>query len=198
MKLIADEPIRKQVRSGVRLGVGVGLFLLGGIFLGSGMDRAVWSATPPNYIVWPEPIGWTELAIAAAILIASAQVWWQLLAGYMLIGSFKSVIVCVTGRDLFAPHRPFPRPEAAALAAFAALTILLMWRFTRNRPTMLDRIALTAYLFCFMWRADRAEFSAAGPGLAAGLGCLLLAWAYERIRRPYRVGHASPKNHASV
>jgi hypothetical protein len=185
-----NQTVGKQVKSGVRLGVGAGLFLIGVMLLGNGMSRVVWSAIPPHFVVWPEPRGWAELVLAAAILLSSAGVWWRLLAGYMLIGSFKCVIVLITGRDLFAPYAPFPRTEAAELAAFGAVTILLMWRFSKNRPTIFDRIALTGYLFCFVWSADRAEFSAAGPGLAMGLGCLLFPWAYEHIRSRRRVGRA--------
>jgi hypothetical protein len=181
--------VRSQVKSGLRLGLGAGLFLIGWILLNAGMGRLVWSAAPQHYVVWSEPLGWTELALAAAALFSSAGIWWQVLAGYMLIGSVKSGIVFVTGRDLFAPDRPFPRSEAAALGFFGVATILLMWRFTKNQPTILDRIALTAYLFCFAWRADAARFSDFDLGLLAGLGCLLLAWVYDRVRR-----HGHPKH----
>jgi hypothetical protein len=193
------QTVGKQVKSGLRLGVGAGLFLIGGMLLSAGMGRIVWSATSPHYVVWSDPVGWTELALSAAALIASAGVWWQVFAGYMLIGSLKSVIVLITGRDLFAPYGPFPRSEAAAFAAFGVATILLMWRFTKNRPTILDRIALTAYVFCFAWRADRAEFSDFGLGLIAGLGFLIFASAYDRIRRHRRPDHGSSSaNHVTV
>lgn len=194
-----NQTVGKQVKSGLRLGIGAGLFLIGAMLLGNGMGRVVWSATPPHYVVWPEPMGWAELMLAAATLLSSAGVWWQLFAGYMLIGSFKSVIVLITGRDLFAPYGPFPRPEAAALAIFGVATILLMWRFTKNRPTILDRIALTAYVFCFAWRADRAEFSDFGLGLIVGLGFLIFASAYDRIQRHRRPDHGSSRaNHVTV
>jgi hypothetical protein len=166
----------------------VGLFLIAAMLLGNGMDRVVWSATPPHFVVWPEPIGWGELAIAAAILLLSAGVWWQLFAGYMLIGCFKSVIVFVTGRDLFAPYGPLPRSESAGLAVFGLATILLMWRFSKNPLTILDRIALTAYVFCLLWRADRATFSDFGSGLIIALACLVFASVIDRIKRR---GHGS-------
>lgn len=178
-----DQTVKKQVKSGLRLGTGVGLFMIGGILMAAGLGRVVWSATPPHYVVWPEPIGWTELVLAATILLFSAGVWWQLFAGYMLIGSLKSVIVLITGRDLYAPYGPFPRPEAAALAAYCVATILLMWRFAKNPPTIFDRIALTACLFSIAWRAGRAEFSNFDLGLTVGPGCLFFAWAYQRIPR---------------
>lgn len=194
-----NQTVKEQAKSGLRLGVGAGLFLIGGMLLSAGMSRVVWSATPPHYIVWPEPLGWAELALAAALLLSSAGVWWQVFAGYMLIGSLKSVIVFITGTDLFAPYGPFPRPEAAAFAAFGVATILLMWRFTKNRLTILDRMALTACLFSIAWRAGTAEFSDFGLGLIIGLGFLIFASAYDRIQRHRRPDHGSSRaNHVTV
>jgi hypothetical protein len=182
---------RRQVKSGVRLGVGCGLFLIGGMLLSAGMGRVVWSAVPPHYLLWPEPLGWTELVLAAALLFFSAEVWWQLLAGYMLIGFVKSLIVFMSGRDLFAPYGTFPRSQAAALGFFAASTILLTWRFAKHPPTLVDRVALTAYLFCFAWRANAIKFSDFDLGLVIALGCLLSAWTYNRVHRHHRGGQAS-------
>jgi hypothetical protein len=193
-----SETVGKQLKSGLRLGIGAGLFLIGGMLLSAGMSRVVWSATPPHNVVWPEPLGWAELALAAVALLSSAGEWWQLFAGYMLIGSLKSVVVLATGRDLFAPYGPFPRPEAAAFAVFGVATILLMWRFKENPPTILDRLALTAYVFAIAWRAGTAEFSDFGLGLVVGLGCLFLASAYDRIQRHRRPNRRSSPNHVAV
>jgi len=189
---------RKQIKSGLRLGIGAGLFLVGGMLLSAGMGSVVWSAVPPHFVVWPEPMGWTELALAAVALVSSAGMWWQLFAGYMLIGSVKSAIVLITGRGIFAPHGPFPRPDAAALGFFGVASILLMWRFTKKPPNVVDRVALTAYVFCFAWRADAAKFSDFDLGLLAGLGCLLLAWAYDRFQRHHRPNHASRTDQVAV
>lgn len=193
-----SETARKQVKSGLRLGIGFGLFLIGGMLLSAGMGRIAWSAIPPHYVVWSDPIGWAETALAAAALLSSAGVWWQLFAGYMLFGFVKSAIVLVTGRDIYASHAPFPRPEAAALGFFCIVSILLMYRFAKNRPTTLDRIALTAYLFCLVWRADAAKFSDFDLGLLVGLGCLLLAWAYDRFHRHHRPNRASRTDQVAV
>jgi hypothetical protein len=171
-----SETARAQAKSGLRWGVGAGLFLIWGMLLSSGLGRVVWSAVPPHRVVWPESIGWLELALAAAILLSTTGVWWQLLAGYMLIGAFKCVIVLVTGHDLFAPYGPFPRLEAAELMVFAVATVALMLRFAKSPLTILDRVGLTAFVFAFVWHADRAEFSASGRGLAVVLLALLIPW----------------------
>jgi hypothetical protein len=70
---------KEQAKSGLRLGLGIGLFLIAGMLLGNGMQRVVWSASPPHYVVWPEPIGCLELVAGAAILLSTAGAWWQLL-----------------------------------------------------------------------------------------------------------------------
>ncbi len=168
--------VKEQAKSGLRLGIGLGLFLIAGMLLSSGMGRVVWSASPPQYVVWPEPIGWLELTVATAILLSTAGVWWMLLAGCMTLGSVKCVIVLLTGRDVFAPHDPFPRLEAVELLVFAVASVALMLRLWKKPLTIMDRVAVTVYLFSFMWHADRVEFSAAGPGLALGLFALLGAW----------------------
>ena len=167
---------KEQAKSGLRLGVGIGLFLIAGMLLGNGMQKVVWSASPPHYLVWREPIGWLELIAGAAILLSTAGAWWPLLAGCMALGSVKCVIVLLTGRDLFAPHAPFPRLEAFELLVFAVASIALMARLRKNALTIMDRVALMVYLLAFTWNGDRVEFSAAGPGLVLGLFALLVPW----------------------
>lgn len=158
-----------QAKSGLRLGVGLGSFLIGLMFLGTGMERVAWPALPPHYVVWSDPIGWVELILATAMLLASAGVWWQLLAGCMLFAFFKSVIVLITGRNLFRPYGPIPRLVSVELIVFCLAALLLMWRFAKGRITILDRIALTVFLLSFGWSANTSALSAAVPGLTAGL-----------------------------
>jgi hypothetical protein len=67
----------------------------------------------------------------------------------MALGSVKSVIVLLTGRDAFAPHASFPRLEAFELLIFAVASIALMARFRKNPLTIVDRVAITVYLFSF-------------------------------------------------
>jgi hypothetical protein len=174
--------VKSEIKSGLRLGIGLGLFLVGAMLLGNGMERAVWSAVPLHYVVWPEPIGWTELTVAAALLTATAGVWWQLLAGYIVIGTLKSFLILLTGKDLFAPYPYFSRLEAFELMIFGLSTLLLMLRFTKQAPIALDRITLTVYLFCLMWRADRIEFSSADPALIAGVLILLIPYSLQQWR----------------
>jgi hypothetical protein len=168
--------VKEQAKSGLRLGIGLGLFLIAGMLLSSGMGRVVWSAAPPHYVVWPEPIGWLEFTVATAILLSTAGVWWMLLAGCMVLGSVKCVIVLLSGGDVFASQATLTRLEAAELLVFAVASVALMLRLWKKPLTIIDRVAVMLYLYSFMWHADRVEFSAAGPGLALGLFALLVAW----------------------
>lgn len=175
--------VKEQINSGVHLGVGFGSFLIAAMLLGLGMTRVVWSAAAQRHIVSWEPIGWAELLAAALILLLTADVWWQLLAGYMFIGCFKGVVMFITGRDMFPPHGPFRRLDSAVLTMFAAATVALLLRFADARPTIVDRIALTLFVFCFVWSTATAKFSAANPSLAVALIVLLISWAVSRLRK---------------
>jgi hypothetical protein len=178
--------VKEQIKSGVHLGIGAGSFLIAVMLLVGGMRRVVWSTAAPHHIIWWEPIGWAELLAAALILLLTADVWWQLLAGIMFFGSIKGVVVFTTGRDLFAPHGPFRRFDSAVLTIFAIATVALLVRFADNRPTIADRIALTLSVFCFTWSMTRPTFSAADASLAAALIVLLVSWAVSWLRKNNR------------
>jgi len=170
------------MKSGLRLGIGAGSFLIGLLLLGFGMSRVVWSASPSHSVVWHEPLGWSALTLAGVVLVCSAGVWWQFLAGYILVGCLKSMIALITGRDLFAPYEPIARIQSAKLAAFCVATLVLMFRFSKSQPTMFDRIALTVYLFCLMWSLHGAVFSVSGRGLIVALFALLISWCVNQWR----------------
>jgi hypothetical protein len=185
---------RRQLRSGLRLGLGFGAFLVGGMLLGNGMERVVWSARGTHSILSADPIGWIELSVSGAALIYSASVWWQLFAAYALIGSGKALILMITGRAWGAPYGNLPRAESFAFLVFGIVTVVTSWRFIKHPVTVIDRLALTACLFCVMWRAETAEFAAFGPSLAVGLFFLLLAWAYGHTLKA-RTSTASRPGH---
>lgn len=162
-------PIKEQVNNGVRVGLGFGSFLIGAMLFIAGMDRLMWSAVPPHSISWSDPIGWAELILALAMLIPSAGIWWQLLAGFMLFAIVKGALVLITGTDLYTQSGSFPRTEAAELAVFATVSLLLMYRFSKYRPMIIDRIALTLNLSCLLGYVYAAHGSGFNPWLVAGL-----------------------------
>ena len=175
--------VKEQIKSGAHVGLGAGSLLIAGMLLSMGMRRVVWSTAAPRHVVWSEPIGWAELLAGAIILLLTADVWWRFLAGIMFFGCLKGVVIFATGRNLYAPHQPLPRLESAGLTVFAAAAVAMLIRFADGRPTIVDRIALTLSVFCFMWSITRATFSVADLSLVAGLIVLLISWAVSWLRR---------------
>ena len=75
-----------------------------------------------------------------------------------------------------------PRLVALGLMLFAIASSFLTLSFTRRPLTVIDRVALLAFVYClaFSMTPDVATMSVA---LGIGLAFLLLAWVVDRIRR---------------
>lgn len=164
-----------KVRSGIKLGVGAGLFLVAGILLSDGMDGIFWSGVRPGEVHWHDFAGWAELAVAFAILVPTANVWWQLLCGYMVFGLIKSAILILTGSDIVS-SQPLSRLQGVFLAIFCLGTILSLLRLARDKVTLVDRVALTLFIFAFLWQANQASFSSMSSGMVIAFVILLIAW----------------------
>ncbi len=146
---------QEQVDNGFRLGIGAGAFLIALMLLGSGLTRMV---SP------------------------TAQVWLLVVGGYALFGVVKGVLVLVTGKVLYTYQR-VPRLEAAEATIFALATLLLLFRFYDTRPNILDRVALTFYVFAVAWSGHSAASTLVDPRLAAGLIGLAISWCVYRWKR---------------
>ncbi len=160
---------RKQIRSGLRLGVGAGGFLIAAILIGNGGDRII-ASTASHQIAW---VGWAELVLAAVILLLTAHVWFLLLGGYMLFGAIKGLFLFATGS--FPSHGFSTRLEPLGIAVYGVATLALLYRFAQSPPTVLDRVALTVFLFCFVipWTGPSSALSCSQ---VAGLLALLISW----------------------
>jgi hypothetical protein len=64
--------VKEQVKSGLRLGGGLAVFLVAMAPLVDGLRRVVWAA-PSHQLLW-SPIGLAELIVAAGLLVSTAQV----------------------------------------------------------------------------------------------------------------------------
>lgn len=71
-------------------------------------------------MLWAEPIGWVELIVAAALLFYTARVWMQWIAGCMLIGSMKGIVVFIAGA-------PTSRLESAEVVIVFLATLVPWW-----------------------------------------------------------------------
>jgi hypothetical protein len=159
--------VKEQVKSGLRLGGSFAVFFLAMAPLVDGLRRVVWAA-PPHRLLWAQPIGCVELIVAAALLFYTARVWMQWIAGCMLIGSIKGIVVFIAGA-------PISRLESAEVVVIFLATLAPMVAIGVRGPTLLDRVALTLYVFCLAWRADQGLFMPS-PSLAIGLAALFVSW----------------------
>jgi len=157
---------KEQVKSGLRLGGGLAVFFVAMAPLVDGLRRVVWAA-PPHQLMW-SPIGWVELIVAATLMVPTAKMWMQWAGGCMLFGLIKGVLMLLSGG-------PIPRSELAVLVIFSAASLVLMVSIIIRGTTLLDRIALTFYVFCIAWRADKGLFMP-DPSLAVGLVGLFASW----------------------
>jgi hypothetical protein len=169
--------VKKQVETGFRLAGGIVLFVLSVLLLAYGLD-AVRSAVPSGHLVWRAWIGWSELLVAAVLIQLTVHLWLQFFAGCVGFAFLKSVVVIFAGKDWYSPHASFSRFEATETAIFFGATLALLIRFAKERPTPLDRIAITVYLFFFLGRYNDPHFSLLEAG--GGLAALLLAWCVSR------------------
>jgi hypothetical protein len=161
--------VKQQIKSGLRLGGGLAVFFLAMAPLVDGLRRVVWAA-PPHQLVW-SPIGWAELIVAAALMVSTATMWMQWAAGCMLFASIKGAFMLTMGG-------PIPRSELALPVIFSVASLVLMGSIALRGTTVLDRIALTFYVFCIAWRADKGLFMA-DTSLAVGLGVLFASWCVD-------------------
>jgi hypothetical protein len=171
--------VKEQVKSGLRLGGGLAVFFVAMAPLVDGLRRVAW-AVPTNHFVW-SPIGWVELIVAATLLVSAAKMWMQWFAGCMLFGSIKAVFMFITGG-------PIPRSELAVLVIFFVASLILMVSIAQRGTPLLDRIALTLYVFSLGWGADKGLF-VPSPSLAVGVAGLCVSWCiyYWRHRHARRM-----------
>lgn len=169
-----EKTTKRQIVSGLRIGGSLGAFLIGGMLMGNALGRI---ASPESQMARADWMGWAELVLAAAIFLLTARTWLMLLGGYLLFGALKSLILLATGS--FPSHGFTSRVEPLALVFYCVATLMLMFRFAENPPTVLDRIALTVYLFCLWPGAANSAFS---WWQAVGLAALLASWCVFRWR----------------
>jgi hypothetical protein len=159
--------VKNQIRRSLRLGIGLATFFVAMAPLVDGLRRILWEPSPPQ-LAWTQVIGWLELLVAAALLIYTTGVWMQWVAGCMLIGSLKGISMMLMGG-------PNPPPHLATSVGFFVVTLVLMAGIALRGITFFDRIALTFYIFCIAWYANKGLFAKHIP-LALGLTGLVASW----------------------
>jgi hypothetical protein len=142
--------VKEQIQSGLRLGAGLGVFLIGALLLGQARARLE-VLSSYHQTGWSDWVVWLEVILSVGLLFSTTHVWYQWLAGCLVFGVDKGLIALVTGKDIF-PLRQVPATHIASLAvvAYCIATLLLMARFMDRKPTMVDRVALTFFFLCLL------------------------------------------------
>jgi hypothetical protein len=170
---------KRQVWKGLRWGGGLAVFLVAMLPLVDGLRRTVWAAHARQPV---EPIGWLELIVAAALFASTANVWVYYVLGCMVFGAIKGVALLVMGAGV-------PLQTAGLLLCVVVATVLLV-SIVLNPITLLDRIALTIFVFSVGWRADSGLF-VPDPSLFVGLMFLFASWCVNYWKRRHNKASGS-------
>ncbi len=172
------ETVKQQVKSGLRIGGGIGSLMIAVMPLCDGFRR-LWLPTVPHHLSF-SGLGCTELVLAAAILLGTAHLWLPYFAGCMVLAVLQGILVLLSGQSLFT-HKALPRLDSAVFVLFCTVTTVLLIRPLTGRTTILERIALTLYIFSFPWFAMHDfKFSITDPLMIGGPVLLFVSWCVER------------------
>jgi hypothetical protein len=149
------------------------MWLIAIMLMASGLTRIIGAATYHS-IVPGEWFGWFELVAACALFMLSAHIWYMLLGGYLLFGFAKFIVFLIIGQSLSARHVLSPRLDVGIQAAFALLAITLLFQFFGIWLNIVDRIALTIYMFTFFQFGNIAVQS-------LGIIALAISWGIRRL-----------------
>ena len=172
--------VREQLQIGLRLGGGLGVFLIGALLLGQAHGR-IEALSMSNQTGWSDWLVWLEVLLGIGLLFSTVHVWYQWLAGCLLFCIVKGLIALITGTAVF-PVRQLPPTRIASLMVvlYCAATLLLLIQFREKRLTITDRTTVTLYVLSFL--PQRSSFPSVYE--IVGLAGLLLTWAFHRWRAP--------------
>lgn len=134
--------------------------------------------------------GWTILAVAVALMIGTMDYWVKYLQVVLGAGILGGLLATGTGH-LLNDTKPFPRSIAAALTALLIACSLISRTITRRKLTVLDRVALIAFLAAFVGGIVKGSPVYGLIGLSIGFVCLFIAWSYDRFIRGHGPGDAT-------
>jgi hypothetical protein len=169
---------KSQIKTGFRLGGGIGALILGGTILSYARIRY-------NYLVDQKHspfVDWLfllELSSAVALMLSTAQVWVRLVAGLLVFGILKGIILVLTGKDLLPAQQFTYSPlDGVIVIVYCLVALMLVVRFSTESLEITDRIALTSFLLCLIPSGSKFPSSWAICGLVA----LFAAWALNSRR----------------
>ncbi len=178
-----------QVRNGLRIAAQaiIGIVIAGLFFVGVAY---AFFPTAHSTIV-----GWAFLVISSTVLIATMDRWVKALPGILAYAVLMGIVAIYTGHFFYQPALPDSRVKAVILTLFFAASTRLSLSLRGRKLNAVDRIAVLGFVFSIALGAgyDSARSTATGrmPSsepieyIATGvaLGCLSIAWVYDRIQR---------------
>jgi hypothetical protein len=119
-------------------------------------------------------IGWAILIPAIGVMLSTMNHWvkyLQVIFGGGILGG-----ILATGSGHLPNGSPFPRPIAASFTALLVGCSLISRTLARRGLTVLDRVALVAFLAAFVGGIVEDTPTSGLIGLSIGFGCLSVAW----------------------
>ena len=165
------ETVGQQVKSGFRT---AGAWLLGFVWLCLVFAGLAIGFSPSNY---PRSLGWLCLAVAAVVLVATADHWVKAFPGIMAVATVNSLISISSGHATGNPAVLVSRSTAILMTVLLLAGTALSMTFRRKTVSVPDRVALLALAVSIGWGAVDVQHGLIA--LAIGTGCLLLVWAYD-------------------
>lgn len=150
MKFFDDRPVAEQIGSGVLITLKflIGYAVIGVMFYGLDL---FWfpQRRSPEHLAGRHPfvLGTILLAIVAVILNYTIQRWVTVLPGILAYCIFGGLLAIISGR-IPNTRLPFPRQAAVYLTAYMVIATILTLTFAKRRLTVMDRVALTGFVFC--------------------------------------------------
>jgi|GEM_PF-2428292 len=176
-----------QVKNGFR---SAGTALLGLGWLGLVLGGMAITFSPSSK--YPPAVGWVFLAVAATILVTTAQRWVKALPGLLGLATLNALFAMFSGYPTNLPSVPISRSESLVATLLLAVSTALSLSFTVRELRVVDRLAFLIYATCILWGAvDHRVTLPAQMGVATF--CLFSAWVYDRIQR--RGGHNASGHH---
>jgi hypothetical protein len=120
--------------------------------------------------------------LAAVIFVATANRWKRVFPGIMLAATLGTLLELWNGYAVNSPSVPIPRLIAFVQLIVIAGVTALSFTFKKRHLTILDRIALLAFAASIYLGGDEAAQQRLPLALIVGGGCVLAAWAYDRLQ----------------
>jgi hypothetical protein len=179
-----DPTAKEPVKSGFRR---TGGWLLGCAWFGLviwGITNAI--GTEANFSEGHHPsrvLGYVILGVAAAIFAATANHWKRVFPGIMLAATLGTLLELEQGHAVNSPSALIPRWIALVQFVVIAVVTALSFTFKKRTLNIVDRIALLVFAASIFVGGSEATRQELPLALIIGGACVLIAWAYDRVRR---------------